>query len=220
MLTEDYIMRMINQMVAVLAKLIGLKEAGQYQSAQQVIDQSLEQLLGLKPQLLKNMDDDSIVNLLTSQGELGMERLYIIAELYQHEGDILMAQNRTQEALFDYQRALSFYLTLPDNQDSNRSSEIDQKISDLSIKLENINLPVAILYQLFEFYERNAKYETNEEVILRIIDAPQVDSHIIENLISYYERLLEIEGANTSSGGLTRTKVENNLERLKNWGDY
>ena len=41
MLTEDYFMRMINQMLAVLTKILYLKEAGQYQEAQMEIDQSL-----------------------------------------------------------------------------------------------------------------------------------------------------------------------------------
>lgn len=217
MLTEDYIMRMINQMVAVLAKLIGLKDAGQYQSAQQVIDQSLEQLLGLKPELLKHMDDSSILNLLTSQGELGTERLYILAELYRHEGDILLAQNRTQEALFDYQRALYFYLQLPDNQKDQDSSKIKQKISDLFIELEDVNLPVEILYQLFDFFERNGEFALVKDVITRLLHSPEVDSHIITDLITYYERLLESSEADLRSGGLTRAQVEQNLERLKNW---
>jgi hypothetical protein len=40
MLTEDYFMRMINQILAVLTKIIGLKDVGQYQEAQQIVNQS------------------------------------------------------------------------------------------------------------------------------------------------------------------------------------
>ena len=217
MLTEDYIMRMINQMVAVLAKLIGLKDAGQYQSAQQVIDQSLEQLLGLKPELLKHMDDSSILNLLTSQGELGTERLYILAELYRHEGDILLAQNRTQEAIFDYQRSLSFYLQLPDDQKDQDSSKIKQKITDLFIELENVNLPVEILYQLFDFFERNGEFTFIEDVIAKLLKSPEARPHIIPDIITYYEQLLESSEWETYSGGLSRAQAEQKLELLKNW---
>ncbi|GAG59264.1 unnamed protein product [marine sediment metagenome] len=217
MLTEDYIMRMINQMVAVLAKLIGLKDAGQYQSAQQVIDQSLEQLLGLKPELLKHMDDSSILNLLTSQGELGTERLYILAELYRHEGDILIAQNRTQEAIFDYQRALFFYLQLPDDQKDQDTSKIKQKITDLFIELENVNLPVEILYQLFDFFERNGEFAFIEDVIARLLKSPEARPHIIPDIITYYEQLLVSSEWEVNSGGLSRAQAEQKLELLKNW---
>lgn len=155
MLTDDYIMRMINQMVAVLAKLIGFKNAGQYQAAQQIIDESLEQLLGLKPQLLKNMDDSSILNLLTSQGELGTEQTHLLAELYRHQADILMDQNKEQEALLDYQRALNFYLRVAaSTQDDAKDADLNQKISDLLIELGEVNLPVEVLYQLLDVLER------------------------------------------------------------------
>ena len=61
MLTEDYFMRMINQVLAVLTQILYHKEAGQYQEAQVLIDQSLEKLLGVRPDLLKQMDDASLL---------------------------------------------------------------------------------------------------------------------------------------------------------------
>lgn len=176
MLTEDYIMRMINQMIAVLTKLIGLKNAGQYQEAQQMIDQSLEQLLGLKPNLLRNMEDESILNLLTSQGELGTERLYILAQLYQHEGDILSAQKRDREAVLDYQRALNFYLQVAAKQADHESTQLNQKISDLFNELKNVNLPIEILYQLFDYFERNGDSVSVDDVITKLPDSPEYKS--------------------------------------------
>ncbi len=215
MLTEDYIMRMINQMVAVLTKLIGLKDAGQYQSAQQVIDQSLEQLLGLKPELLKHMDDSSILNLLTSQGELGTERLYILAELYRHEGDILKDQNMTQGAISDYQRSMYFYLQVAVTHEGQESSSLKKKIADLFIELENVNLPVEILYQLFDFYERNGEFAFVEDVIVRLLQSLEYRPHVIPDIITYYEQLLESSELDSRSGGFSRAQVEQNLERLK-----
>jgi tetratricopeptide (TPR) repeat protein len=217
MLTEDYIMRMINQMVAVLTKLIGLKESGQYQSAQQVIDQSLEQLLGLKPELLKQMDDSSILNLLTSQGELGTERLYILAELYRHEGDILKAQNRIPEALSDYQRAMYFYLQVSFTQEDQVSSRLQNKIADLFIELEKVNLPFETLYQLFDYFERNGDFASVGDVISKLIHSPEVDSQVIAEVITYYEQLLRMSEPDLQSRDISKSQIEQNLERLKNW---
>ena len=42
MLTEDYIMRMINMAIAALLQAIGLRKAGEYNQALQTIDQALE----------------------------------------------------------------------------------------------------------------------------------------------------------------------------------
>lgn len=218
MLTEDYIMRMINQMIAVLTKLIGLKNAGQYQEAQQMIDQSLEQLLGLKPNLLRNMEDESILNLLTSQGELGSERLYLLAELYRHEGDILKAQSRDAEAVLDYQRALNFYLQIAAKQADQESSQLNQKIGDLFTELENIALPIEILYQLFDYFESRGDRVLVNNVITKLLNSPEVDAQIITNIIKYYEKLLESGELDASSGSIERAEVEDKLVRLKNWG--
>ena len=112
MLTEDYFMRMINQMLAVLTQILYHKEAGQHQEAQVLIDQSLEQLLGVRPGLLKQMEDASLLRLLTTQGQLDPDRLAMVADLYRFEGDILADQGKHQEASLDYQRALTLYLEI------------------------------------------------------------------------------------------------------------
>jgi hypothetical protein len=59
MLTEDYIMRMINQVLAVFLQALGLKKAGQYSEALQVFDQAVESLLGLRASLAKQLEDPS-----------------------------------------------------------------------------------------------------------------------------------------------------------------
>lgn len=46
-ITEDYILRMISLATAALLRAIGLRKGGQYEQAEQAIDQALEQLLGL-----------------------------------------------------------------------------------------------------------------------------------------------------------------------------
>ena len=127
MLTEDYFMRMINQMLAVLTKIPYLKEAGQYQEAQQIINQSLEQLLGMPSDLLKQMDDSSVMNILTTQGELVSDRLYMVANLYELEGDLLTDQNRINDAYLDYLRALTFYLDIAIKGENPYSSELNDK---------------------------------------------------------------------------------------------
>ena len=57
MLTEDYLMRMINQAIAALLKVAGLKKAGRNQEALEVIEQAFEQLLGLPASLVEQMDE-------------------------------------------------------------------------------------------------------------------------------------------------------------------
>ena len=96
MLTEDYIIRMINLAIAALLQIVGLKKKGDYQTALDLIDLTFEQLLGLRASMAKNLDDERLYFLLTRQDRLDTQRLAIVADLFQEEGDIYAAQGRVE----------------------------------------------------------------------------------------------------------------------------
>ena len=211
MLTEDYFMRMINQMLAVLTKILYLKESGQYQEAQQIINQSLEELLGIPADLLKGMDDSSVMNILTTQGELVSDRLYTVAKLYELEGDLLSDQNRPTEAYFAYIRALTFFLEIALEGEIQYSSEIHEKISNLQQKLANQDLNIDIYYLLFDYYEQMGNYKLVEDQISNLIRVQENSSEILPGIITYYEELLEKNDQELSAGGITRYEVQTRL---------
>jgi tetratricopeptide (TPR) repeat protein len=216
MLTEDYFMRMINQMLAVLTKIIGLKDAGQYQEAQQIINQSLEQLLGMPSDLLKQMDDSSVMNILTTQGELVSDRLYMVANLYELEGDLLTDQNRISDANLDYLRALTIYLDIAFKGENQYSSELNYKIEQLQLKLVNQELRVDIYYRLFDYYEQLGKYNLVENQISDLLLAHEDPSEILPGLITYYEELLEKNDQELITGGISRLRVQAQLDVVNN----
>lgn len=207
MLTEDYFMRMINQMLAVLTKILYLKEAGQYQEAQMEIDQSLEQLLGVRADLLKQMDDLSIMRLLTTQGELVPDRLAMVAELYNLEGDLLVVKNNNPEAIQDYQRALTFYLEIILMESNQGSSELHKKIDELDQKLLGQELPTEVLYQLFDFYEMQGDFAKVEDQISSLLRKNDQILEILPGLITYYETRLGMSDQNLDAGGISRALV-------------
>jgi hypothetical protein len=216
MLTEDYFMRMINQMLAVLTKIIGLKEAGQYQAAQEIINQSLEQLLGMRSRLLKQMDDSSLMNILTTQGELVSDRLYMVANLYKLEGDIFLDQKLIAEANQDYQRALTFYLEIALRGEDQFSPELNDKIDELRQVLAEQQLTVELHYLLFDYYSRVGSFNLVEEHISSLLHANDDSLEFIPDLINYYDNLLEKSDAELAAGGISRDKVRKNLEGIIN----
>ncbi len=211
MLTEDYFMRMINQMLAVLTKILYLKEAGQYQEAQQIINQSLEQLLGIPAKLLKGMDDSSVMKILTTQGELVSDRLNMVAKLYELEGDLLIDQNRPSEANLDYLRALIFHLEIAIEGENQVSGEIHERIENLKHKLSNQDLDVETYYRLFDYYEQMGNYKLVEDQISNLMKAHKESPEILPGIITYYKELLEKNDQELSAGGITRSEVQTRL---------
>ena len=65
-LSEDALLRMLVAAIAeTIARLAMLRTAGKFEQALEVIDQNLEELLGLKANLVRQLDDSKIVEMLT-----------------------------------------------------------------------------------------------------------------------------------------------------------
>jgi tetratricopeptide (TPR) repeat protein len=205
MLTEDYILRMISQAISVLLYIAHLKENRQYQQAQQAIDQSLEQLLGLRADLLKLLEDKSIFLMLTHQEQLDVERVVVIAELFKVEGDILADQDRLVESRQSYLRALNFYLEVGLTEQTGPSSPSLTAI---------LPLPDDIQWSLFNFYELSADYARAGAALEELAGRPGVYTDLQPEMIAFYQRLLTLPPTELSRNHLDREQVQAKLDRI------
>lgn len=150
--SEDYIMRLIRLATAALAQIIGLKKAGQYRPALQAIDQAFEEVLGLKADLIRAMDDESLLSALTQQDRLDTDRLLILADLFFEEADILALQGKTTASRSSALRALNFYLDVVLDWGPERISQKYEKIEQLVDTLGEQNLPPDTCFALYFYY--------------------------------------------------------------------
>jgi hypothetical protein len=154
MLTEDYLMRIINQTLAVLMTAIGLRKAGKYADARQAIQQAMEQLTTLPANLIDQMDDAGVLNLLTVQGRLDVGRLAILADLYQEQGEILLKQDQPAQASSAFARALRFMLEVSLSDAAELSPDAIGKVEALTPRLKTGDLPVDTQLALSDYYLR------------------------------------------------------------------
>jgi hypothetical protein len=154
LLTEDYILRMINQAVAALLKAAGLKKRGKYEEACQAIDQALTGLTGMDAGLVKQLDDRSLLTALTTPLGLDTARLAAVARLFKAEGEVLEAQKRLAESTMDYLRALSFSLeaALHGETDPALAADIDELVR----RLQGTPLPLET-QGLLQDYEQESQ---------------------------------------------------------------
>ena len=154
MLTEDYLMRMISQALAALMTAIGLRKAGKYSQALQAIEQAVEQLTTLPASLIDQLDDASILSMLTTQDQLDTGRLAILADLYQESGEILSNMNRPAQADASFARALRLHLEVGLANADDLTVENIGKIESLYLRLKDRALPVDTLLALSDYYQR------------------------------------------------------------------
>ena len=211
MYTQDFIKRMINQFVAALQMIIGLKAAGQYGQALQAIDQALEQLLGLKADLIKRLDDQTLLSSLTHNGKLDTDRLAILADLFKEEGDILASLNRPQESFSSHLRALNFYIEVGLSSLPEQLPDPDQKLLDLFHQLDKFRLPHQTLYGLFAYCEKSGRFAQAASILGRLADDPSLRAEVQQEFQQFYRRLLDKPSADLQRGNLPRAEIERRL---------
>lgn len=154
MLTEDYIMRLINQALAVLLAALGLKKAGKYKEALQTFDQSLETLLGLNARLVEQLDDGMLLDRLTFMGKLDLDRVLVLADIFREEAEVYKILGQTDQGLFAATRSLRLYLEVILVSDVTADRELIEKIEALRHKTPIIGLPIETRLALQDYLDR------------------------------------------------------------------
>lgn len=215
MFSDDYILRIIRQATAVFAKIIGLQKAGQYAEAIQVIDSTLEQLLGMNAEIIDMMDDESLYTLLTKEDVLDLERLEFIAELFKEKGDIQRQRNLPGESIDCYARSLNYYLIIGINEKSSRAGELAQKIEELLQKLGSTGLQEQTLLNLYSYYENSKEYAKADDMLGKLAARNPSAAYITEEMSSFYHRLLAKSPEELTQGGISRSQIQDKWKKLE-----
>ncbi len=154
MLTEDYIMRMINQALAVFLAALGLKRARKYNEALQTFDAAMEGLLGLRANLVKQLDDRQLLDLLTFRDRLDVDRLLLLGDIYREEAELFTMQGQPDESKFASHRALRLYLEGALSGELNLTVELARKVETVRHGLSAADLPVETRLALLDYFER------------------------------------------------------------------
>jgi hypothetical protein len=217
MLTEDYLIRMINLAIAALLRLVGLKREGDWGEAQTVVDITLEQLLGLRASLIKELDDERLYHILTRNGRLDTQRLAIIAQLFWHQGDILTAQGREGESLPMYERALRFFIEacFQDAGEGQDTSALRAQIVTLAASLDPTRLGADTLWPLAGYYEESGNFVHAEGILLIMLGRTELREAILPELIDFYGRLAGKPAAELAQAGMQLDDVREKLFNLR-----
>jgi len=154
MFTEDYLMRIINQAIAALLAAIGLRKAGKYLEATQAVEQAIEQVTALPTNVVDEMEDASLLTMLTTNGQLDIGRLAVLADLYQEQGEILFGLDQPKQGLIAFGRALRFILEVALAENAGLPPETMGKVETLTQRLKGCDLPVDTQMVLSDYYRQ------------------------------------------------------------------
>jgi tetratricopeptide (TPR) repeat protein len=215
MFEEDFILRMIRMATAAMVQILGLKQAGQYQEAQELVDRMLEEVLGLNAEFVKRLDEDSLLQMLSQSGQLDLDRSVVVADLFKVEGDLLVEQKQAEQAYLSYLRALNLYLEVILDRQPSDSFPPDKKIEALIELLGPYQLPVDTRVSLFYYQEQTGSYAEAEKTLAGLEGEPGLQDQARRELASFYARLLQKDDAELERGGIERGHLIERLESFK-----
>jgi hypothetical protein len=159
-------MRMIEQFVKVLSKILFNKQNGNYQEAFKDIDTAFKNILGLDYNLLNSLSAEDIISLLNFYKDNATFNIkcIVIAKLLKENGEIKKLNNGEEtELVYDYQKALRLYLEgILRNKNSDISlSDYYPDVKEITRKL-GADIPDYYKPLLSEFYELQKKYNNSE----------------------------------------------------------
>lgn len=223
MLKNDYIMRMIEQLTAVMAHVAGLKRSMQYEEAIDLIDESMKSLTGLSWKNVETLTYEELTYFLNVQGSVNPAKYFALAILLKEQGELCVLNQTvsTHGSYNCYLKSLRFFMDAVENSDEEVTKGFLPEIEEVIGRLNAYQLPDHVQYQLIKYYELTGRYSKCEDLIFDMIEAENAKKDAdkqdaVQAGIAFYNRLLHKPEDELENGNLPLDEVMEGLERLQN----
>lgn len=214
MIRNDYIMKMIQQLVKALAVILKLKESGRHDDAMREIDGAMQRLCGLNSQLVNGLSEESLVSTLRGGATIDHGKALVLAELLTQEGDVYDTRGDENAAFARYYKALYLYLEVFAGEDEFRLPDQTPKVDALVARLEDYVLPTPAMERLVTFYEREGDFAAAEDALDLLLEEDDTyDTRATAR--AFYTRLLARTDEELAAGNFTRVEATDGLARIE-----
>ncbi len=210
MIERDYIMRMIDMLAKVLARILFLNAARDFPRAASELAAASRNLLGVDHEILLMMTDDQLIDLLGNDDALAAPKGFVVGMLLQADAELARARGEADEQLLV--KSLSLLTASYHRQGGPITESHGKTIEELAQRLRGYALPVGVGDRLFGYYESTGQFGRAEDILFEVID--QDPAHL-EAGMAFYQRLSTLDDAALERGGLPREEVNEGLQELQ-----
>ncbi|MGG6313948.1 DUF6483 family protein [Paenibacillus macerans] len=211
MLRRDYLVRMIEDMTAILGKVFMLKQQKKVIEALWELDELYKGQFRLNSQLLGSLSAENIVRIFQSGGELEADKLQSLARLLKEEGDLHASSGQLDEGAARRIKSLHLFLTAVQHGADRSLWDAAKAITELQELLKEYRLPPDTVRLVLRYEESEDRFDQAENALYRLLQEQQMSRDEAE---SFYHRLLALAPDRLAAGGLPLEEVEEGLADL------
>lgn len=212
MIERDYIMRMIQMLVQVLARILFLKKGEQYPEALDEIQKASKQILGIELEIFRKLSDIQMIDFLSLDVSLGIPKCYAAGILLKEEAEILAIQQKEVESRDTFVKSLSLLTEVVIHNKYPFDASHAEAIESVANKLRGKEIPVYVKKKLFRYFEIVGEYGEAARTLFEITAA---EPSFISESIAYYERLKNKPDQDLDEGHLPRETILEELAKLR-----
>lgn len=208
MIRSDYIMRMIEQIVQVLAKIIFNKKAGNLAEAEINLENAFNNIIGLNSQLVGSLTSRDIITLLgiNKDKQTAAIKCLFTAKLLKEKAELDALNKKNTGYEPDHHKILDLFLYGIINND-NANIDVSSYYDDVDEIAQIINreLSPEKRFEVFRFYDVAGRYDKAENELFRLKELNFPD--IITVGKTFYKKLETTSDEILLKGNLSRVEV-------------
>ncbi|MFC3749885.1 DUF6483 family protein [Paenibacillus sp. GCM10012306] len=209
MFRRDYIVRMIEDMTTMVAKVLTLKQERKTTEALWEVDELLNRHFRLNSRLLNSLSVEDVIEMFRLGGIIESDKLQGVARLLKEESGIYTAAGNREEALFRSMRALHLYL-YADMHGADRSLlSMTEEIDELLQEVQGYRIPAKTERLLLPYLESQGRYSKAEDSLYRLREQGE---NVAAEGKAWYERLLLKDPEELERGQLPLEEVKQGLQ--------
>jgi len=216
MIRRDYILRRIEQFVAMLTKIAGLAKDEQWEEASSSVTGAFQRLTGVDgPEVLRMSETELLARLIQGEPTLLVEaKAFMLATLLKTSGDLLAAEGRMEESRLYYLKGLQLLLDIFGRNEIMERPDFVPTVEAFLAGLRDAPLPLPTNAMLMRHYERIGEFARAEDVLFAMVESEPANVELLDFGAAFYRRLLGLKDDASAAGNLPRAEVQAGLAEL------
>lgn len=216
MFQRDYILRMIEQLSQVMARLLLLKSLEERQEALLLLEEFYGRLRLPPAKLLLRMSDPELLSLISTNGQPDLDKAVGLGMLLKEEGRVHESMEQYGESAERFRKALYLFLSAERLGANMPGADCRGLIEETRGLLRPYSIPEHSLLLLLEYYKAAGQYALAEDVLFELLEQ-EMSPAGREAGERFYRMLQEVPDDVLEEGRLPRQELEqgrSDMERI------